>query len=75
MQLIPSPLIIAYLFLAVLWIVQFASFMVLEDKTSPGTHDKLIWGAAFLLAFPLAPFAFIVWKSAYKSYLKAMQRR
>ena len=72
MELIPSPLIIAYLVLAVLWIVQFASFMVLEDKTFPGAHDKLIWGAAFLLAFPMAPFAFIVWKSAYKSYLKAM---
>ena len=71
----PSPWIIAYLALAVLWVVQFASFMVLEDKTFPGTYDKLIWGAAFLLAFPVAPFAFIVWKSAYKSYLKAMQRR
>ena len=53
----PSPWIIAYLALAVLWVVQFASFMVLEDKTFPGTYDKLIWGAAFLLAFPVAPFA------------------
>ncbi len=68
----PSPLITAYLVLAVLWVVQFASFMVLDDKTFPGTHDKLIWGASFLLAFPVAPIAFIVWKSAYKSYLKAM---
>ena len=71
----PSQWIIAYLVLAVLWIVQFASLMVMDDKFFPGTYDKPIWGAAFLLAFPLAPFAFLVWKSAYKSYIKAMQRR
>ena len=70
-----SQWIVAYLVLAVFWIVQFASFMVLDDKSFPGTYDKLIWGAVFVLAFPLAPFAFIVWKSAYKSYVKAMQRR
>ena len=71
----PSQWIVAYLVLAIFWIVQFASFMVLDDKSFPGTYDKLIWGAVFVLAFPVAPFAFIVWKSAYKSYVKAMQRR
>ena len=68
----PSQWIVAYLVLAIFWIVQFASFMVLDDKSFPGTYDKLIWGAVFVLAFPVAPFAFIVWKSAYKSYLKAI---
>jgi len=71
----PSQWIVTYLVLAIFWIVQFASFMVLDDKSFPGTYDKLIWGAVFVLAFPVAPFAFIVWKSAYKSYVKAMQRR
>ena len=68
----PSQWIVTYLVLAIFWIVQFASFMVLDDKSFPGTYDKLIWGAVFVLAFPVAPFAFIVWKSAYKSYLKAI---
>ena len=67
----PSPFFVLYLIVAVVWVVQFAGFMVLDDKTFPGTYDKLIWGAAFILVFPVAPFAFIVWKSALKSYVAA----
>ena len=60
-----------YLIIAVTWVTQFASFMLLDNKTFPGFYDKWIWAAAFLLAFPLAPFAFMVWKSAFKSYVQA----
>ena len=70
----PSGLFVMYLVVAVVWVIQFAGFMVLDDKTFPGTYDKLIWGAAFILAFPVAPFAFIVWKSALKSYVAAERK-
>jgi hypothetical protein len=67
----PSPLFVISLIVAVVWVIQFASFMVLDDKSFPGRSDKLIWGAAFIFAFPVAPFAFLVWKSALKSYVAA----
>lgn len=69
-----SPLIIIYLILAVVWIIQFAGFMLLDDKSFPGAFDKLIWGAAFILAFPVAPFAFILWKKALRSYVAAERK-
>jgi len=49
----------------------FAWFMVLDDKSFPGPHDKLVWVTAFLLAFPVAPFVFMVWNNARKSYFSA----
>jgi hypothetical protein len=67
----PSSFVAIYFIVAVFWVVQFAGFMVLDDKTFPGRSDKLIWGAAFIFAFPVAPFAFLVWKSALKSYVAA----
>ena len=63
-----------YLFFAVVWIFQFAMLMGLEDKSFPGAYDKLIWAAAFFLVFPVTPFAFMVWKSIYKSYIEAKRR-
>jgi hypothetical protein len=59
-------LIFLILFLAIawLWLKQFVWLMMLDDKTFPGKYDKLIWGAAFVFLFVLAPFAFIMWKSA-----------
>lgn len=45
------------------WIKEFAWLMALDNQYFYTAHDKLIWGAAFIFIFPLAPFAFIVWKS------------
>ena len=67
----PTPLFFLYLIIAVFWIIQFAGFMLLDDKSFPGAYDKWIWGAVFILAFPVAPFAFMMWKSALKSYVAA----
>ena len=63
----------AFLVVAVVWVVQFAQFMVLDDASFPGRWDKLIWGAAFILAFPIAPFAFLVWKKAYRQYVESVR--
>jgi len=56
--------LLIFLALAWLWIKQFVWLMMLEDKSFPGKYDKLIWGAAFVFLFVLAPFAFILWRSA-----------
>ena len=50
--------------LAVFWLVQFVQLMLLEDEYFPGPLDKLVWGAAFVVLPPLAPFAFLMWKGA-----------
>ena len=63
-----------YLMFAVIWVFQFAMLMALDDKSFPGAYDKLIWAAAFLLVFPVAPFAFMLWKSMSKSYIQAKRR-
>lgn len=44
------------------WIVQFVDLMSLGDVHFMGRYDKLIWGAVFVFLFPLAPFAFWLWK-------------
>jgi hypothetical protein len=53
------------LLLAAIWVCQFADLMSLADQEFPGSHDKLLWGAAFLLFSPLAPLAFLYYKGAY----------
>jgi len=68
-----SPFAIVGLIIAVFWLVQFAQLMSLDDKSFPGTYDKIIWGIVFVFAAPLAPFAFLIWKGVYKSY-KAAER-
>ena len=55
------------LVIAVFWLCQFVSLMLLSESDFPGRHDKILWAAAFMLVFPVAPFAFIGWKTAYRS--------
>ena len=56
----------AVVFWAVFWVYQFVQLMLLSDSDFPGKHDKVLWGAAFVLAFPVAPFAFLWWKTVYR---------
>jgi hypothetical protein len=62
------PFIIA---LAWVWIKQFVWMMALDESSFPGKNDKIIWGASFIILPLFAPFAFIMWKSAWKEYQKA----
>lgn len=48
---------------AVFWVVQFVHLMSLDAAVLPGPHDRLVWGAVFVLLWVLAPFAFLVWKN------------
>lgn len=50
--------------LLIIWPYQFAQLMILSDENFPGSYDKILWVVAFILVFPLAPFAFMAWKSA-----------
>lgn len=58
------------LVIALVWIYQFIQLMLLSDADFPGKHDKILWAAAFVLVFPIAPFAFLWWKAAYRSMLE-----
>jgi hypothetical protein len=62
------------LVLAVIWWYQFVQLMLLADADFPGKYDKILWVAAFVWIAPLAPLAFLLWKSAYLS-LRAVERR
>lgn len=59
--------VLALLLLAAVWLVQFVQLMLLSDSDLPGRYDKVLWAAAFIFVFPLAPFAFLFWKRAYLS--------
>ena len=48
--------------LLVLWIYQFVFLMSLEDSIFPGTRDKILWCAAFIVLPIAAPFAFLLWR-------------
>ena len=50
--------------IVIVWSYQFVLLMMMEDNLFPGKADKVIWGAAFLFAAPLAPFLFILWRRA-----------
>jgi hypothetical protein len=65
----------AMLAFVIFWIVQFVQLMLLEDDLFPGPYDKLVWAAAFVILAPLAPFAFLAWKSARSSERKAPAER
>ena len=58
------------LLIVLVWIYQFIQLMLLSDADFPGKHDKILWAAAFVLVAPVAPFAFLWWKAAYRSMLQ-----
>ncbi len=47
------------------WVTQFIQLMLMAENDFPGRQDKQIWGAAFVILFIFAPFAFWGWKTAY----------
>ncbi len=51
------------------WFLQFVQLMLLSDGDFPGRYDKPLWVGIFLLAWPVAPFAFLAWKSGYLAVL------
>ena len=53
-----------------LWVTQFIQLMLMPENDFPGRQDKLIWGAAFIVMFFFAPFAFWGWKLAYVDRLE-----
>jgi hypothetical protein len=61
--------IVVMLGICVFWVYQFVQLMLLSEANFPGKYDKCLWTAAFIIAFLLAPFAFLCWKSAYKAML------
>ncbi len=58
-----SIIIVALLFL-IFWWWQFIQLMMLSDSDFPGRYDKPLWAVLFIVAFAIAPFLFIHWKSA-----------
>ncbi len=58
--------LIICLLLVLFWMYQFIQLMLLSDSDFPGRNDKILWVAAFILVFFLAPFAFRHWKTAYR---------
>ena len=46
------------------WITEFVQLMLLTEQELGGPHDKLIWAAAFIVLFFIAPFAFRAWRHA-----------
>ena len=57
--------LVLYIVFAVVWCYQFIQLMLLEDSDFPGRFDKILWVAAFIGVFVVAPFAFVYWKQAY----------
>ena len=57
-------LIIIFLLLALFWIPQFVQLMLLSDEDFVGRYDKILWVTVFICVFPLAPFAFVMYKNA-----------
>ncbi len=64
LSLLSPYLLAAAVLLAYFWVTQFVQLMLLEDALFPGRFDKALWCAAFLLFWPVTPFAFRAWKSA-----------
>ena len=59
--------IIAALVLAIFWVYQFVQLMLLEDRWFSGRYDKPLWVGVFVFIFPLAPFAFLMWKAGRRA--------
>ena len=62
-------------FVALFWVYQFVQLMLLSDSDFPGRHDKILWVAAFVFAFFVAPFAFLWWKTGYRMMRREEQSR
>jgi len=64
---LPTALFILFLLvglvLILFWIFQFANLMRLEDDQLPGQYARFGWIAAFLVLWPFAPFAFLLWNT------------
>ena len=54
--------------LIALWIQQFAVLMRQPDSAFPGRFDKILWVAAFVVVFWLAPIAFKLWTNTSHAY-------
>ena len=63
-----SAMIIAW---AYFWVLMFVSMMLFGSKDLPWEYDNAIWAALFILLAPAAPFAFWMFKDAYRG---AMER-
>ncbi|MDA1141654.1 MAG: hypothetical protein O3B01_24085 [Planctomycetota bacterium] len=57
-------LIFILFLLAFFWILQFVQLMLLSNEDFVGRHDKILWVVIFICVFPLAPFAFVMYKIA-----------
>ena len=55
-------LIFILFLLAFFWILQFVQLMLLSNEDFVGRHDKILWVVIFICVFPLAPFAFVMYK-------------
>lgn len=53
--------IVVGVLLAIVWVIQFANLMALNDGDFPGQFVRFGWVAGFVLLWPLAPFAFMLW--------------
>ena len=59
--------LVVFVVFAIIWLSQFIQLMLLADSDFPGAYDKILWVAAFVCVFLLAPLAFMYWKPAYLS--------
>ena len=49
------------------WVLMFANMMLFGPKELPWEYDKVIWSCLFIILPPIAPFAFWMFKNAYRS--------
>ena len=55
--------VVTFFCMIFLWAHQFVELMRLPDSAFPGRYDKALWAAAFVIVFPIAPFAFLAWRN------------
>jgi hypothetical protein len=72
MELVLATVVI--LGICIFWVYQFVQLMLLSEANFPSKYDKCLWTAVFIVAFPLAPFAFFGWKFAYRAMLASQSR-
>ena len=66
-------IIVVLSLLAILWIVQFAGLMLMDDECFPSKHDKVLWVIAFILVPIFVPLSFWAYKFGRKSMVKGMK--